>query len=188
MLDLGRYCTLKELAKVTGKLMSIKKATGPIVRISLHHTFKLISDQVKKYGEVAWKIAVELPDAVLEELHFIMKSLPSWNGFKIINARHGLCMNRAVEEDDIEKINKLLLPEESLVVSDASDIRCVSFETFFGNYEIYMEDFTPTQAEMSSSSRELQSVEMTIRESKTKLMTRNTSTLYWLTDSQVLRS
>ena len=51
-----------------------------------------------------------------------------------------------------------------------------------------MEDFTPTQAEMSSSSRELQSVEMTIRESKTKLMTRNTSILYWVTDSQVLRS
>ena len=66
MLDLGRCCTLKELAKVTGKLMSIRKATGPIVRISLHHTFKLISDQVKKYGEVAWKIAVELPDAVLD--------------------------------------------------------------------------------------------------------------------------
>ena len=40
---------------------------------------------------------------------------------------------------------------------------------------------------MSSSSRELQSVEMTIRESKTKLMTRNTSNLYWVTDSQVLR-
>ena len=101
MLDLGRYCTLKELAKVTGKLMSIKKATGPIVRISLHHMFKLMSDQVKKHGEVASKIVVELPDAVLEELHFIMKSLPSWNGFKIINARHGLL---------------LLLPEESLVV------------------------------------------------------------------------
>ena len=79
-------------------------------------------------------------------------------------------------------------PEGSLVISDASDIRCASYEIFLGSYEIYMEDFTPTQAEMSSSSRELQSVEMTIRESKTKLMTRNTSNLYWVTDSQVLKS
>ena len=188
MLELGRCCTLKNLAGVTGKLMSIKKATGPIVKLSLHHTFKLFSDQIRKYGEAAWKMTVELPDTVLEELHSIMISLPEWNGFKIINARHGLAMNKAVEEDDIEKVNKLLLPEESLVVSDASDIRCASYEIFLGSYEIYMEDFTPTQAEMSSSSRELQSVEMTTREGKTKLMTRNTSNLYWVTDSQVLKS
>ena len=58
MLELERCCTLKELAKVTGKLMSIRKATGPIVRISLHHTFKLISDQVKKYGEVTYSTAI----------------------------------------------------------------------------------------------------------------------------------
>ena len=122
MLELGRCCTLKKLAGVIGKLMSIRKATGPIVRISLHHTFKLISDQVRKYGEPAWRTIVELLDAVLEELHFIMILLPNWNGFKIVNARHGLSMNKAVEEDDIEKINKLLLPKESLLVSDASDI------------------------------------------------------------------
>ena len=122
VLELGRCCTLKKLVGVIGKLMSIRKATGSIVRISLHRTFKLISDQVRKYGEAAWRTIVELPDAVLEELHFIMISLPHWNGFKIVNARHGLSMNKAVEEDDIEKVNKLLLPEESLVVSDASDI------------------------------------------------------------------
>ena len=46
MLELGRCCTLKNLAGVTGKLMSIKKATVPIIKLSLHHTFKLFSDHI----------------------------------------------------------------------------------------------------------------------------------------------
>ena len=180
-------CTLRELATIAGKLMSAVKAFGPVVPVMLRSTFYFISVIVDSIGtDGAYEASVVLSSRIRCDLKFLHDSLAYYNGYPIFPNKIGFCLNSAIEQGDITAANLALQNSEDLWVSDSSDIKAVAYNLSRPGSEISVHSFSVTEAQLSSSAREFLAVFHAIKKMEDKFLSSHLSTLYWVTDSQVL--
>ena len=61
---LSRFSSLRELAHVVGKISSVERAVGPVVRVMLRSSHQILAQAEEEYGEEAWDNTVEITDDV----------------------------------------------------------------------------------------------------------------------------
>ena len=179
-------CKLKELAAIVGKLMAAVKAFGPVIPVMLRSSFYFISVIVDAVGDGAYETSVVLSKRIRGDLKFIRDNLDQYNGFPIFPHKIGLCLNSAIEEGDISAASINLEKSERLWVSDSSDIKAVAYNPCRPGTEISVYSLSVTETELSSSAREFLAVFTAVKRMQEKFRTSQLSTLYWVTDSQVL--
>ena len=86
----------------------------------------------------------------------------------------------------MESAKKELNSSESLWVSDISTIKAVAYNVHNVGKEISIHEFSASERELSSSARELLAVSSALKRLKTEIKNAKITTIYWVTDSQVL--
>ena len=185
VIEAGR-CKLKDLASIVGKLMAAVKAFGPVVPVMLRSSFYFISVVTGAVPVDPYSTSVVLSDRIKKDLKFLHDVMDQYNGYPIFSNKIGFCLNSAIEQGDITLAGKSLEDTEELWVSDASDIKAVSFNPCKLGSEISVYSFSVTEASLSSSAREFLAVTNAVKRMKEKFLHSQVSTLYWVTDSQVL--
>ena len=181
-----KKCKLKEISAIAGKLMAAVKAFGPVVPVMLRSSFYFISQIFKAVGQDCYETTVFLTPRVTMDLQFLHDTLDQYNGYPIFANKIGFCLNSALEEGDLKKASLELQETEGLWVSDSSDIKAVAYNPYKIGSEISIHSFSVSETELSSSAREFLAVSTTITRMQEQLLSSGLSTLYWLTDSQVL--
>ena len=182
--DLSSPTSVRVLAQVVGKLVSVERAVGPVVRVMLRSSHQVLAKAVQDHGDEAWDSFIEVPDAVFRDLNFISENLEDYNGQPIVNSQTGICLNSMVDE-------KLISPKldsegsSGIWAGDASDIQAVGYNVL-EPLKVHIEYFTYSQQEMSSGAREMIVIESTLENCFNLDPTCNHKLIYWLTDSQVL--
>ena len=181
-----KKCKLKDLAAIAGKLMAAVKAFGPVVPVMLRSSFYFISQISQAVGNDAYETSVILNSRIILDLQFLHDTLDQYNGYPICPNKIGFCLNSALEEGDLEKASWELQESERLWVSDSSDIKAVAYNPYKIGSEISVHSFSVSETMLSSSAREFLAVSTTIERMQERFLSSGLSTLYWLTDSQVL--
>ena len=179
-------CKLRDLAAVAGKMMAAAKAFGPIVPVMLRSSFYFISTISQAVGDGAYEVFVVLTARIKGDLRFLYQELDSYNGYPIFPSKIGFALNSAIEDGDIAAATKHLQTSEGLWVSDSSDIKAVAYNPCKLGNEISVYSFSVTEQELSSSAREFLAVSTAVNRMRDKFTSSGLSTLYWVTDSQVL--
>ena len=182
--ELSTQSSLRELAQVVGKLSSVERAVGPVVRVMLRSSHQVIAQAVEEYGEEAWDFIIEINEAVFRDLNFLKTNLVDYNGQPIINSQTGFCLNSAV---DNKLVRPLLDSEDFLGIwaGDASDCQAVGYDVL-DPLNVHVEYFTYSQKEMSSGARELIVIESTLENCVKPNQSVSHGLIYWLTDSKCL--
>ena len=179
-------CKLRDLAAVSGKLMAAIKAFSPVVPVMLRSTFYFIAIISEAVGDKAYETSVVLSKRIKNDLRFLHDNLDHYNGYPIFPNKIGFCLNSAIEDGDISAANTQLRESEGLWVSDSSDIKAVAFNPCRLGPEISVYSFSVTEMELSSSAREFLAVSTAVNRMQDQFTNSGLSTLYWVTDSQVL--
>ena len=179
-------CKLKELAAVAGTLMAAVKAFGPVIPVMLRSSFYFISVIVRTIEDGAYETSVVLSARIRNDLKFLYENLRHFNGYPIFPNKIGFCLNSAIEEGDISAANINLRDSDKLWVSDSSDIKAVSYNPFKPGSEISVHSFSVTESQLSSSAREFLAIFNAVKRMESAFLSSQLSTLYWVTDSQVL--
>ena len=129
---------------------------------------------------------VEPQPRVFSDLKFLRENLRSYDGQPIITNQIGFCLNKAIDIGDVERAKQELDTGESLWVSDSSTIKAVAYNVHNIGKEISIHEFSVSERELSSSARELLAVYNALRRLQSEIKEAKISTLYWVTDSQVL--
>ena len=183
----NQFNKLKQLSRVAGKLMSVVKGLGPVIPVMLRSSFMLIAETVQIHGTAAYDTDIQLNSAVREDLSFLKDNLRHYNGYRIFGSKVGFALNQALREGDLTEASRNLTAADGLWISDASNIRAVSYNPFAINGQnVVVHDFTVSQSELSSSAREFLAVLATVLRLKKSIGEADVQTFYWVTDSQVL--
>ena len=186
VLETSRKCKLKLLASAAGKLMAAQRALGPVIPVCLRSTFLLCAESAVD-GIVNYEAEIKVNEKVIKDLSFLLTNLQSLNGYPIFPSQVGYCLNQALEEGDIAQTSLELKNDEECFVSDASDVKAVSYNLNKKLEErISVHTFSTSQRELSSSAREFLAAYTTITRLHQDIANSGVHTLYWVTDSQVL--
>ena len=177
--------TVTHLAQVTGKLASVQRAVGPIVPIMIRSSYQVIASHVEALGEEAWHTVINIPDIVVQDLNFLKTCLRQYNVQPIVNGATGFCLNSEVRSQQL--VRPVLAGEYlgGVWAGDASKFQAAAYDVNNPN-QVHLEYFEKEQIQTSSSSRELVTVETTLKHLETKLEVEKPTLVYWMTDSQVL--
>ena len=179
---------LRQFAKIVGKLISVQRAIGPVIRIRSSHQFLAI--KVQEQGDNAWDMSFKVPTEVFEDLQFIKENLEEYNTQPIVNNSTGFCLNSVANVEDL--VRPVLDGENfgGVWASDPSETQFVSYSVIDPINDIIVDQFTADEQKLSSGSRELKAVENAIekavKEIKPGVKGNNPTILYWMTDSQVV--
>ena len=118
---------LRQFAKIVGKLISVQRAVGPVIRIMLRSSHQFLAVQVQEYGDIAWDMSFKVPTEVIEDLQFIKENLDQYNGQSIVNNSTGFCLNSVANVADLVK--PVLEGENfgGVWAGDASETQVVSY-------------------------------------------------------------
>ena len=177
---------LKELSEIAGKSMAIKRAAGSIIPIMLRSTFLILAEHIDNNQYRPYDRTVEPQQRAASDLTFLKDNLKFYDGQPIVNNGIGYCLNQSIQLGDIESAKNELGSEESLFVSDASAVKAVAYNVHNVGREISVYDFSVSERELSSSARELLAVSSALKRLKTVIKNSGTTSIYWVTDSQVL--
>ena len=177
---------LRQFAKVVGKLISVKRAIGPMIRIMLRSAHHFLAMKVQQLGDDAWDMIFEVSAEVIEDMNFIKNHLEEYNTQPIVNNATGFCLNSVANLEDL--VRPVLDGEQfgGVWASDSSESQTVLYSVIDPINGIIVESFTVEEQQLSSASREFKAVENTIERIESDLKKNNPTILYWLTDSQVL--
>ena len=126
---LDGYATYRELARLTGFIISLSLAVGPIARLFTRQMYFLIQSRP------SWDVSFTFSEALLQELKFWLQHIDSFNGYSI---RGVFCAN-------------------CTVYTDASDFAFGDYLVTLGG-EPVRGMFSPADVDMSSTYRELKAV------------------------------
>ena len=188
----GSTMVLRQFAKTVGKLISVERAIGPVIRIMLRSSHQFLAEKVHEQGEEAWDRMFKVPREVLGDLQFLRENLEEYNTQPIVNTATGFCLNSVANVEDL--VRPVLDGENfgGVWASDASENQVVSYSVLDPINDIIVDQFTADEQQLSSGSRELKAVENTVEKAledgkKTpELLKKNPTILYWMTDSQVV--
>ena len=58
---------LRQFAKIVGKLISVQRAIGPVIRIMLRSSHQFLAIKVQEQGDDAWDMSFKVPTEVFED-------------------------------------------------------------------------------------------------------------------------
>ena len=177
---------LKDLSEAAGKCMAIRRALGPIIPIMLRSTFMILAENIDLEQNRPYDQIVKSQPRAVSDLLFLKKNLRFYNGQPIVPNGIGFCLNQSIQLGDVESAKKELNSTESLWVSDASTVKAVAYNVHNVGKEISIHEFSASERELSSSARELLAVSSALKRLKTEIKNAKITTIYWVTDSQVL--
>ena len=177
---------LRNLAEAAGKCMAARRAIGSIIPIMMRSTFMILAANIDTANPKSYDHYVEPQPRVFSDLKFLRENLRSYDGQPIITNQIGFCLNKAIDIGDVERAKQELDTGESLWVSDSSTIKAVAYNVHNIGKEISIHEFSVSERELSSSARELLAVYNALRRLRSEIKEAKISTLYWVTDSQVL--
>ena len=141
--EISEKSSLRELAHVVGKIASVERAVGPVVRVMLRSSHQVIAQAVEEYGDDAWDRIVLIPETVHRDLSFLCSNLEEYNGQPIVNSQSGICLNPEVDE----KLVRTRLDHEHFAgiwAGDASECQAVGYDVL-DPFNVHVEYFTFTQ-------------------------------------------
>ena len=160
-IDTSQPVHIKQVAAVTGAIISLHLAYGDVVYLKTKRLQIAIANERMEDGTQAWDRMLVLPPECLADLHF-------WQNYLIPN--NGMFMHTP-------------LGTGALSFSDASDTGCAAIITPYpGEPEVkIVRPLTPQESVLSSTFRELLAVEHSLKQAQHILAGR---TIRWFTDSQ----
>ena len=183
--NLSSPLILRKFSQLIGKLSSVERAIGPFLCIFLRSSHQVIAKETQEDEDEAWDSMINIPDQVFEDLLFLGTNMAKYNSQPIVNSSTGFCLNSEVSPS---RLVSQLLPTESfggIWSGDASQVQSAAFNVLDPR-QIHVEYFDANQQTLSSSSRELITIEATLERLSPALSDKNQTLLYWMTDSQVL--
>ena len=182
--NLNSPLILRNFCQLVGKLSSVERAIGPFLCIFLRSSHQVIAKATEDDDE-AWDKKIHIPNQVFQDLLFLGVHMSEYNSQPIVNSSTGFCLNPEVSPS---RLVRQLLPFENFGgfwSGDASNIQSAAFN-ILDPREVHVEYFSEQQQSLSSTSRELVTIESTLARLSPALSADNYSLLYWMTDSQVL--
>ena len=176
------YVSAKLLATVLGKIMSMLRSHGDILRIMSRSSQHVLGVQTLQFG---WNVSFPVSVHIFTELSFIRDILESSNGQPIFTAAanvHTIDSKRIAEM--VANIVHSECPIENLFVSDASATHAFVYNAD-GSFR-YVKDFefTAGQACSSSGHRELLAVKLVLESDQEFFQKFAGGKIFWQTDSR----
>ena len=158
---------VRYLAKLIGKLYSLGVASKVPVAPFLPRSISLVAAVTESQDWRDWQIPVTITEDIYEELVFLVKALPKWNGVPMHKPYrlHFFHQDPSIVQGDVQHY-----------VGDAGREACAVFAVN-KEYNFFVEYFSPEMAETSSARRELASLETLILH-RSDLLSPNTTLVY----------
>ena len=92
---------LRHFAKIVGKLISVHRAIGPVIRIMLRSSHQFLAIKVQEQGDDAWDMSFKVPTEGFQYSQFIKENLEEYNTQPIVNNSTGFCLNSVANVEDL---------------------------------------------------------------------------------------
>jgi hypothetical protein len=185
-----RRCSMsvRDLASVVGKLNSLEPAFGPAILVGTRIIAIQVSETALQFG---WKNGfLRISEDSRSALRRVSISLDLWNGHPIRNPGSDIALTSVLPNEDpcgvSRKIpNRRLFAAQYTLVSDASDTTVASYG-LNGRLSdfVFVQDLLPHEIVQSSTYREMSAILKTLLCKGHTLRMAETTTLWWLTDSE----
>ena len=158
---------VRYLAKLIGKLYSLGFASRVPVAPFLPKSISLVAAATESQDWRDWQTMITITEDIYEELVFLVKALPKWNGVPMHKPYklHFFHQDPSIIQGDVQHY-----------VGDASREACAVFAVN-REYNFFVEYFSPELSETSSARRELASLETLVLH-RSDLLKPNTTLVY----------
>ena len=176
-------CSAKQLAKVTGKIISLLPALGPIVMVLC----RLAQTELAAFTEVhSWSSSITLSSEAADSLFLLADSLLVFNGYPIRNEATAIPLSSYLGHLDHDRDLSVygLRAPPLVVASDASAHALCAYDVQGAGSLFHQAVFSEAEARLSSGHRELLAVKSAL-ESVPSAFSQGSS-VFWLTDSENL--
>jgi len=178
----GEQMAALDLAKLLGKLNSMRRYHGPVLGV-LSRTFQhLLGSRDESEG---WHCKVLLTYEAVRELSMLLEKLTALNGQHIFTAESRTKVFELSETDRLtSKVKTTDEHVENLFVSDASDSHVFVFKAD-GRFQYVREfELSDTEKKESSGYRELLAVRKALEDDPAQFTEFAGGVIYWQTDSK----
>jgi hypothetical protein len=174
---------VKILAKILGKIVSLKPSHGPLARICTRSGYLDIDEHVRVRG---WKGKLRLSTPCKQELIFWQLNSEGRNGFPINNELRAVRVETIFKNPVLKKdvVRPFDTQHTNVVISDSSDVRAAIILLHEGEKREMAFMFNSQEKSFSSGHRELLAVKKSLAhwvDREREVMTRRK--IYWATDS-----
>ena len=178
----GSY-SARQVAQITGKVISLLPAMGPIVMVLA----RLAQSELSAFTEShSWSSLMTLSQSAIEALHLLADSLEDFNGAAIRNEATAVPLSEFLGSPDMRSVYGIP-STHAVIASDASDRAACAYDVRGASGLFHQEHFSAEEAALSSGHRELLAVLYALRSMPTTARSTALS-VFWLTDSQNLVS
>ena len=160
--------TIKDLAKVAGRLAALRPAFGYLVLLVTRSAYAAIEDHVSRFG---WSGFLTMNDAIRRELSLFLDYATALNGFPLLQEHR----QRAIQD---------LLPSAMVVAGDASSTAVCAYSLQSPSRFFFQDLLSPDEVTLSSGHREL----LTLKKALLASCIPPSSSVVWYTDSTNLMS
>jgi hypothetical protein len=171
-----------ELAKLLGKLNSMRRSHGPVLGVLSRSCQHLLGLNVIERG---WHATVQLTYDAVRELMLLADRLVELNGQHIFSSE---ARTKIFELRETDRLKDLIRSTEeqiqNLFVSDASDSHVFIFKAD-GHFQLVREfELSAEESSASSGYRELLAVQKTLESDPAQFRAHAGGTVFWQTDSK----
>jgi hypothetical protein len=176
---------VKDLAKVLGKIVSLRPSHGPLARISSRSGSIDVDVHVNNNSK-KWEGKLRISQPTKQELLFFMMNCANKNGFPIQNAMRAIRVEKLFKNAIVKQNSWPTFGQShtNIVISDASETRAaiIELEEDEGKDEELVFQFSEEERKLSSGHRELLSVKKALFHwrNQERMKARR---IYWATDS-----
>ena len=160
--------SVKDLAKVAGRLAALRPAFGYLVLLVTRSAYAAIEMHVDKFG---WSGYLHLTDDIIRELRLFLEYAPALNGFPLL-------------QEFRQRSIQALLPSAVVVAGDASAKAVCAYSLQSPSRFFFQDLLSSNEITLSSGHREL----LTLKKALLSDVIPPSSTVVWYTDSANLVS
>ena len=175
---------VKNLAKIMGKLISLRHSHGKLAQIATRSGYLCIEQHTQHYG---WKGKLRISKSCKRELKFFMNNLQKYNGTPMDSKLNSVRLeqifkNPKAKNPELEIEN--LMPNCNKIVSDSSEFRAavINLERAQADTGNLTFQFDEEEKKRSSGFRELLAVRKSVQHWRATNSMSNRK-IYWATDS-----
>ncbi len=177
----GRQLPALELAKLLGRLNSMRRSHGTVLGVLTRTCQHLLGVAVNRYG---WQCRLTLDYEAVRELQLLASKIRSLNGQHIFSCE---ARSKVVSLAEADRLTELVRTTDtdlqSMYMSDASDSHVYIYNAD-GQFQ-YVREFELTAGEKLASSgyRELLAVKRSLQEDPEQFKEHKGGTIFWQTNS-----
>lgn len=185
----NHYVPLKHLAAVVGRATSCEPVLGPITQVLLRRAYCLLQEQVDHKG---WSVNIKVSIEVASDLEILKNRVDNIDGYPIRTEATAISVVAIVGLPS-EFIKTKVIPQHikhnnvAIWCGDASAMAVCAYSCSGAEKFHFIGQLTKDERKTSSGQRELLTVKYALTKwLSEKSMTKETTTMYWLTDSENL--